>query len=217
MNRVVKKCLELPVMLLLFSLPATGQAKSGLENYSFLGQGQPYTWMPVFHYETAGGMYTEIRYNYEALQTFSVYGGWTFKGGDNFKFSTTPMLVISAGEFSGVSVANNSEAEWNNIFSACQSQYSVGVKGRDSDFFFNWSELGYSFADFFYAGLAVQYTRERYGQITDPGFFAGVNFKNISIPVYVFNPFSGSEFYILGVNVNYIINNKKQDRTRKVY
>jgi hypothetical protein len=199
------------------SMYSFSQAKSGLENYSFLSKGQPYTWMPVFHYETGEGMYTEIRYNYEALQTFSVYGGWTFKGGKDFQFSSTPMLGVSAGKFSGVSLANNTEAEWSKFYFSSQSQYSFGVNGRNKNFFFNWSELGFVFSDMFYTGIALQYTRERECQAADPGFVAGLNIMNVSFPLYVFRPFSGYEFYILGVNINYTIRNKKQGIRRKVY
>lgn len=210
-----KKHLNLLFALIMISLHSFSQAKSGLENYSFLSKGQPYSWMPVFHYETPGGMYTEIRYNYEALNTFSVYGGWTFKGGNELQFSSTPMLGVSAGDFSGVSVANNTEAEWNNIYISCQSQYSFGIKGRNADFLFAWSELGYSFTDMLYAGLALQYTREKGSQITDPGFIIGLNFKKVTIPIYIFRPFSGYEFYILGVNINYTIWNKKHKSLRQ--
>jgi hypothetical protein len=216
MKQARKKHLKIFFVLIMISMISFSQAKSGLENYNFLSKGQPYTWMPVFHYETTGGMYTEVRYNYEALETFSVYGGWTLKGGHDFQFSTTPMLGISAGNFSGISVADNTEAEWKNIYLSSQLQYSFGSKGSGTDFFFNWSELGYSFSGLFYAGLAIQYTKEKYCQVTDPGFVTGINFRGLTIPLYIFRPFSGREFYILGVNINYTINNRKQDNPRQV-
>ena len=49
------------------------QAKSGIENYNLLSQGKEYVWMPVAHYQSTKGIYAELRYNYEDVQTFSLY------------------------------------------------------------------------------------------------------------------------------------------------
>ncbi len=196
------------VILLMVSAEMHPQAKSGLENYNLLDQGHQYTWMPVFHYETRKGDYAEIRYNYEALNTISVFGGRSISGGRSFQFNCTPMLGFSFGGFSGISLAANAEGEWNNLYISSQSQYSIAIRAVNSDFFFNWSELCYSIADRYFFGGAIQYTLGNGIHELDPGLVAGVNFKNISIPFYIFRPFSAKGYYILGVNFQYNIRGK---------
>lgn len=215
MYQAIKKHLDLLPGLLLLSLTVTGQAKSGLENYNFLGRGQQYAWMPVFHYETTDGLYAEFRYNYEALNTFSMYGGKSFSGGRKLQFVITPMLGFSAGDFTGISVAANTEAEWSALYFSCQSQYSIATSPENADFLFNWAELGYMAGAHFFGGLAMQYTVEQSSYELDPGVVGGVNFRNISIPLYVFKPFSKGRFFILGINFQYNIKKNRKDKDSK--
>jgi len=39
-----------------------------------------------------GALHLEARYNYEALDTGSLFAGWTFAGGDKLTYELTPML-----------------------------------------------------------------------------------------------------------------------------
>lgn len=188
---------------------AFSQAKSGVESYNLLSQGKNYVWMPVIHYQSQKGFYTELRYNYEDMQTVSLFGGKTFQAGKELDCTMTPMLGFSAGNFSGVSVAVNAEADWKNLYLSTQTQYSVSAKKDVSDFFFSWSELGFNFSRLFFAGIAVQYTRQEGENYTEPGFLAGLSFKNFSIPFYLFKPFSQDQYIILGLNFEYNLKKRK--------
>ncbi len=182
-----------------------GQAKSGLENYNFLGQGGVYSWMPVLHYESRSGLYTEIRYNYEALSTFSFFAGKKIKKEGAVSYSITPMLGLSAGTFSGISPALNTEAEWKNWFVSVQSQYSVSFSEKEQSFFFNWSELGYSLTPGVFAGIAAQYTKTGKEKQLEPGILAGIEWGRLSMPVYLFSPFSSQGYFVVGLNFQYTI------------
>ncbi len=197
------------MLLCLVYTVAFTQAKSGIENYSFLSQGEEYVWMPVFHYQTKKGIYAELRYNYEDLQTLSLYGGKTFAWGKDLQFSVTPMAGFSTGRFTGVSLAANTEAEWKNIYLSSQSQYSMSTKKGMTNFFFSWSELGYDISRNFFAGLAIQYTRQQGVNDVQPGFVTGLNFKNVSIPFYMFNIFQPGRYIVLGLNYEYHLKKKK--------
>jgi hypothetical protein len=198
------------VCLCFFSNTAFSQAKTGFENYNFLGQGQEYVWMPVVHYQAKKGFYTELRYNYEDFQTLSLYGGKTFGGGDHLQYSFTPMVGISTGKFKGISFAMNTETEWKNFYVSSQTQYSKGIQKNSNDFFFNWSELGYTISRNFFGGVALQFTREGGTNDPEPGFLAGLNLGNISIPVYLFRPFNQGRYFIVGLNYEFDFKNKKK-------
>lgn len=200
-------------MLALFCLlgsMAFSQAKSGVENYNLLGQNNEYVWMPVVHYQTKKGMYAELRYNYEDMKTLSLYAGKTFVGGSVFKYSLTPMGGYCIGKFNGLSFAANAEAEWKDFYLSTQTQYSVATKRDMTNFFFSWTEVGYNVFRNFFTGLAVQYTRQQGVNDIQPGLVAGLNFKNISIPFYLFSPFRPGRYVVLGFVYEYHLKGKNK-------
>ena len=200
---------------MLFCLPgsiAFTQAKSGIENYNQLGRGNEYVWMPVVHYEAKKGMYAELRYNYEDLKTFSFYGGKTYRGGTDLKHSITPLAGYCIGKFTGLSIAVNAEAEWKDFYVSTQTQFSRATKKDVANFFFSWSEAGYNVSPIFFAGLAIQYTRQQGVNDTQPGLVAGLDFKNISIPFYLFSPFQPGRYLVLGFIYEYHLKKKTNNR-----
>lgn len=197
-------------MVILSLVCCTGytQSKGAVENYNFLNQGEKNVWMPVVHYETKKGMYAELRYNYEDVKTFSVFGGKVISG-KNKAFSVIPMLGYSVGQFTGISVAAHAEAELNNFFLSSETQYSIGTKKGQSNFLFNWSEIGYTISPNLFAGLSFQYTLQDGTGDPEPGLMAGLSFKNFSIPLYVFNPFKKDQYIVLGLNYEYQLKKRK--------
>jgi hypothetical protein len=79
----------------------------------------------------------------------------------------------------------------------------MAAKKRLTNFFFSWSEAGYNISRNFFAGLAIQYTGQQEMKNAEPGFVAGINFRNISIPVYMFNPFRPGRYFVWGLNYEY--------------
>lgn len=191
----------------------SAQSKLGFEQYNYIRQPEESAFVPMMHFQTKNNWYAELRYNYEDLQTVSLFAGKTFSGGNAFEYSLIPMIGYSVGRFSGVSFATTTEASWKNFFIWGQTQYSIGNKKSTPDFFFNWSELGYNVSDYFFAGLAMQYTSQEGEQYFDPGFVAGLNWKNVSAPFYVFSPFKKSYYFVLGLNYEY--NPEKKNKSKK--
>lgn len=179
------------------------QSKIGIENYNYLGRANNNMIVPMIHIETKHNWYAELRYNYEEAQTLSAFAGKTFTGGKSFAYNVTPMAGVSVGNFAGLSFAANMEIDWKNFYMASQTQYSIATKRSADNFFFSWSELGYNITDYIFGGLAIQYTLEQEKNVVEPGFVAGLNFKNISIPFYVFSPFQAGQYFVLGLNYEY--------------
>lgn len=200
-------------MLVLVCSAAFAQAKSGLENYNQLNRDNEYQWMPIAHYQSAGGFYAEMRYNYEDTKTFSLYGGRTFAAGKDVALSFTPMIGFSAGNFSGLSLAANTELEWKNWYLSSQMQYSMSLSNSATGFYFCWSEAGFSIARNFFTGLAVQFTRQDGANDFQPGLLAGLNFGNVSVPLYIFSPFRSGQYVILGINYEYELKKGKKKGT----
>lgn len=165
--------------------------------------------MPVVHYQSGKGIYAELRYNYEDVNTVSLFCGKTIAGGNNLRYSLSPMAGFSAGQYTGTGLACNAEAACGNFFVSSQLQYCKALKKECTNFFFSWSEAGYSFLKIFFAGAALQYTLQAGLQAGEPGLLAGFNFGNISVPFYLFNPFRADQYLVIGINYEYHLKKNK--------
>lgn len=186
-------------------LPDAGaQSKTGIENYNMLRPGNEYAWMPVLHHQGKRGLYSEMRYNYEAPKTASVYLGKSFSKEGVLSYDLVPMGGIVFGEYTGASLALNAGAEYAKLFLSSQSQYTVNRHERSEDFFFNWSEIGYQPLKWLYAGVSMQLTKTYHtALIPEYGLMAGVVIGRVTIPVYIFNPLGGNKNYIIGINAEW--------------
>jgi hypothetical protein len=190
-------------LLLVFSMDITAQSKIAYEQYGYIHQPDEPALVPILRFETNKQWHCEMRYNYEDAKTLSLFGGKTFTTGNALACKITPMAGFSAGNFTGISLAANTEATWNKFYLWAQSQYSKATKTNIADFFFNWSELGYEITDNFFAGLTMQYTREIGFNKLEPGFTAGFSYKDVTIPIYVFNPFQHGSYFVFGLTYEY--------------
>ena len=189
---------------------AQSQSKWVFEQYNYIRQPDASVFVPMVHFQTRNNWYGELRYNYEDVQTLSFFGGKTVNGGKSLTWSFTPIAGYSTGKFTGVSAGINNEAEWKDFYFSAQSQYSMATKKDIANFFFNWSEAGYSFSDFFYSGIAMQYTWQQQKSYLEPGIVNGLCFRNFSLPFYVFNPLKSDCYFVLGLNYEYNLKKKSK-------
>lgn len=200
----MKKNLLITIWSILMQLNCTAQTKTGIENYNLKSTDEPYLWMPIIHRTGKKGLHTEFRYNYEERKTASVYIGKNFSRDSILSYSVTPMLGWVFGKFNGGSVALNADADYKKIFVSVQTQYTASKKGFAGNFFYTWAETGYQPADWFYAGLSSQITKVyKEALVTEYGILIGFNIKKITVPVYVFSPFSKDRNFIAGINIEW--------------
>jgi hypothetical protein len=196
---------------LLISNTGFGQDKINFEQYHVVDPHQPYTYMPVMHYQHKNNWYAEARYNYEAMETFSLYLGRAFTGGNNLNYSFVPMLGGSMGRFKGVSTGLNIDMEYNKFFFSSQAQYSMPTSQYGQNYWYSWSEVGYQSMKWLYAGLSVQHTHNRLtGDEVQPGMMIGFVFNRFTVPVYTFDPFTNGRNFIVGFNMAWKHTKKKQ-------
>lgn len=182
----------------------SAQSKTGIENYGMLSSGEAYQWMPMIHHQGSKGFYAEMRYNYEAARTGSVYAGKSFSKDETLSWELTPMVGIVFGDYTGISAAINTSLEYKQFFLSGQTQYTLNNRNRQDHFFFNWSELGYQPVKWFYAGISAQFTQLYKSTLAaEYGLMLGLVIKKITIPLYVFNQPGGEKNYIIGINAEW--------------
>lgn len=188
----------------MLEINAVAQTKSGVESYHSLSRNEAYVWMPVLNYTNKHGFYGEARYNYEELQTGSLYAGKNFSGGKKINYSVTPMLGVVFGKYNGGSAALNVDFEYEKIFFSAQLQYTVNKENKEENFFYNWSELGSKIGNKFYGGISMQQTKLYADKMSaDMGLLLGFETGKITIPVYLFNPFSEKRNLVLGLIIEW--------------
>jgi hypothetical protein len=199
-----KRYYVLAVLLFHMQAGAFSQAKSGVENYNTLRSHQPFEWMIIAHHMNKRSLYYELRYNYEAPGSGSVYVGKNFTGGKKIKYAATPMLGIVVGKYNGASVGLNMELNYKKISGSSQAQYTASKDNSAENFYYNWSELSWQPLEWMYAGISLQQTKQyKNSFISEAGILLGFEIKNITIPLYIFSPLSYKRNFIIGVNIEW--------------
>lgn len=198
---MMKSCLAISIFIMCV-LNVHAQASGGVEHYYFTrSAASPALMTPIAHITSANNWYGEARYNYDEVNTFSLYAGRTFSGKGNVSWQATPLLGGLMGEMTGGSLGMNFGMDFRKVFLTSQSQYSFSLENNVDKYFFNWSEIGYEVTRWLYGGLALQQTNiHRMQGRMEPGCMVGFSIRNWTIPLYAFNTSGTERYFVLGVN-----------------
>jgi len=135
-----------------------------------------------------GWLHLEARYNYEALDTGSVFAGYNFEWGDEVAIGLTPMLGGVFGETNGVAPGYRFFVSWKRLEFSSEGEYLFDLDDDSDNFFYAWTELSYSLTDWLRAGLALQRTRAYESDVDfQPGVLLGVSWKKLDFTAYAFD------------------------------
>lgn len=134
-------------------------------------------------------LHLEGRYNYEDLDTASVWVGYNFSVGDQLTLDFTAMIGGVAGRTQGVAPGYEFTLAWRGLELYSEAEYVIVTQDSSESFFYTWSELTWSPVAWLRAGLVIQRTKA-YDTDFDiqRGFVVGVTYKQLDFAVYVLNP-----------------------------
>ncbi len=133
-------------------------------------------------------LHLEARYNYEALETGSLWVGYNLSFGDKLVFEFAPMLGGVFGNLTGIAPGYTFTLSYKRITLASQGEYVVDTGDSSESFFYTWSELSYAPVDWFRAGVAIQRTKAYKSELDiQRGLLVGASYKRVDLTVYVFN------------------------------
>ena len=137
-----------------------------------------------------GTLHLEARYNYEGLDSGSVWIGYNFSGSaDKIEWEVTPMMGGVFGETKGVAPGYKGSVSWWKLELYSEGEYVFNTDNSSDSFFYNWSELSISPLEWCRLGLVTQRTRlYQTERDVQRGFLVGASLKRIDLTVYVFNP-----------------------------
>jgi hypothetical protein len=156
----------------------------------------PDYWNPMVSADY-GRLHLETQYQYEALETFSVWIGMNFSAGKSWTFEATLLAGGIFGELEGVAprVDLSLTHRWFEATTSCE--YVFDTANEDDDFFYSWTEIGGYPRDWFRVGLAVQRTRVRETDVDiQRGPFVGFTIQAWDIAAYAFDPHHDPSFVL---------------------
>jgi hypothetical protein len=151
-----------------------------------------------------GWLHLEARYNYEALDTASAWGGFNFSGGEILSWEFTPMLGGVFGDVTGVAPGYKGSLSWWKLELYSEGEYVFDTGNSSDSFFYNWSELTLAPVDWFRFGLVTQRTRA-YESDRDiqRGVLVGFNYKKVDLSAYLFDPDDEEPTFVTAVGLSF--------------
>ena len=136
-----------------------------------------------------GWLHLEARYNYENLQTGSMWVGRNFSVGHTLVFEVTPMIGGVFGNTTGVAPGYEFSLSYKHLEVSSSGEYVFDTKNRNGSFFYSWPQLTYSPLDWLQVGVAAQRTRAYHTSLdTQRGLLVGFSHKEVRFTTYIFNP-----------------------------
>lgn len=139
----------------------------------------------------------EGRYNYEDVETASVWLGWNLSYGSTVTLDLTPMAALVVGTVNGVAPGVELTLSWKELTFYDEMELVVPFNG-DPSYFVSWSTTTWRFSDVLQPGFTVQRFRVFEGEReVDWGLALASEFGRFSTGVYAFAPFGATPFWQL--------------------
>jgi hypothetical protein len=149
-------------------------------------------------------LHLEARYNYEAFEAGSIWAGYNFSVGEKVTFEATPMLGGVFGSTTGIAPGYKATLSWSKLVLYSEGEYLFDTNESSDSFFYAWSELSWSVADWCRLGLVGQRTKlyqtEREIQ---RGVLLGFSSERVDFTAYWFNPDERSPTVVLALGVSF--------------
>jgi len=151
-----------------------------------------------------GWLHLEARYNYESLDTGSIWFGYNFSGGKTVQWELTPIIGGVFGDTTGIAPGFKGSLAWWKLELYSENEYVADTGNHEDSFFYNWSELTLVPVDWFRFGLVTQRTRAyKTDRDIQRGLVAGVSFKRLNFTGYAFNPDADKPSFVFAVEMKF--------------
>ena len=149
-------------------------------------------------------LHLEARYNYEDLETGSVWIGYNFSAGDSVVFEITPTLGGVFGRTVGIAPGYRLSLGWRAVSFYTEGEYLFDADERTDSFFYSWSELTLAPLDWLDLGLALQRTQVYESpREFQRGLLLGASFRRVGVTAYVFDPDRTDATYVMSAQVEF--------------
>ncbi len=149
-------------------------------------------------------LHLEARYNYENLNTGSLWAGYNFSAGKKLQLALTPMIGGVFGRTTGIAPGCEASLTYKKLQFSSSNEYVIDTSHISGSFFYSWPEVTYSLLDWLKVGLVAQRTRAYHTSLdTQRGFLVGVSHKKLEFTTYVFDPDLSNPTTVLELGVSF--------------
>jgi hypothetical protein len=149
-------------------------------------------------------LHLEARYNYEGIDTGSVWAGYNFSVGKKVTFEGTAMAGVVFGDTSGVAPGFKATLIWTKLKFYSESEYLFDTNESADSFFYAWSELSWAPADWIRLGLVGQRTKAyQTDRDIQRGILVGFSGGRVDFTAYWFNPDERSPTVVVTLGLNF--------------
>jgi len=135
-----------------------------------------------------GRVHLQARYNYEALETGSLWVGYNFSIGKKLVLDATPMVGGVFGNLNGIAPGYLITLTYKRFQLYGEGEYVIDTQNRGDSFFYSWNQITYSPLTWLQVGLASQRTRVYQTSLdVQRGVLAGFTYKKMNFTTTVFN------------------------------
>jgi hypothetical protein len=139
-------------------------------------------------YADRGQLHLEGRYNYEDLETGSVFVGWRLPIEGEVSGGVTPMIGGVFGDTDGVAPGLEASLDWRKLAWWIEAEYVFDAHDGDDDFFYSWSTLTYGLTENLRAGLVMERSKlVETGWDVNPGLALEVKVEHMGFAVYAYD------------------------------
>ena len=150
-------------------------------------------------------LHVEGRYNYEDLNTGSLWAGYNFEGGSKkFEYSVTPMIGGVAGQTKGFAAGLEFTLNFGRFELYHEGEYLFDSKETDNNFYYTWSDFTFSPRDWWWLGISAQRTKLYKTKLDiQRGLMAGFSTGNWEFTGYLYNLGFDDPFGLLTVTFGF--------------
>jgi hypothetical protein len=151
-----------------------------------------------------GWLHLEGRYNYEDLETGSLWLGYNFGGGEEVEWELTPIFGGVFGATDGLAPGYKGSLSWKRLAFASEGEYVFDTGDTSASFFYNWSEVTVAPAEWWRIGLVTQRTRAYASdREVQRGLLVGFTYRSLDSAIYVLNPDDSKPVVVVAVTVGF--------------
>ena len=144
-----------------------------------------------------GQLHIEARYNYEAIDTGSLFAGWKYSGGEKLTYDLTPIIGAVFGATQGIAPGFEASVVYGITDFYTEAEYMYDTNAKEDSYTYAWSELGFSPLEWLRFGLVGQRTRvyNSARDIQQGGFAQIITPGKVTLGLYVFNPGNSNDSF----------------------
>jgi hypothetical protein len=158
---------------------------------------------PTFYARTKT-LHLEGRYNYEDLNTVSLWVGRRFLFGDAVNFVVVPMGGVVLGNTNGLAPGLEMEIIYKKLDFYTEAEQVFDFNSNENNFFYAYSELALRPIKPIRFGMTFQRTRlfESERELSQGGLFE-YYYKKFRAGAFYFNPFADDQYWLASVSVDF--------------